>query len=368
MRTRTWILALMAGMAMPAHAIDAARAPHQAALGTHYVVLDAQDGDLTGDGRVETAVCYRASDETHGDVAGIALLGMRRGADVPLFHTQIEGLLCDGVRIEGHALVVTAYRAGDAKTAYTLKLVHKKNLHLRGEKGHVLTGATISSSPAMPGHLAKAALDGALSTSWAEDEEGTGIGARLTVTLPAAVRLGAVGITPGASVGRATYDAKNRPHRGSFAFRTAEDLSDDDSGLDFAALGVELLGERATFSLPNAPGVRYVPVDADGVREVEVRIDSVYLGSRDDDTHVLELEFVPRLRAADALKWATGKGAPHASTVPAKATGAQPAATPVEPAAAKAPPAQPAAQAPAKVRAEDKPAAKGEEDIFDDDF
>jgi hypothetical protein len=110
-----------------------------------------------------------------------------------------------------------------------------------------------------------------------------------------------VAIFGGHGGGQRSFFDHNRVHRGSIEARTAADLGDALAGIDFSELGIGAGGDRTEFTLENSPGVTYIRLDKKGVTELNVRIDSVYLGRRTDDTHIAEIEVVPTLELSETL-------------------------------------------------------------------
>jgi hypothetical protein len=98
-----------------------------------------------------------------------------------------------------------------------------------------------------------------------------------------------------------TYLESNRLYRGSIEVRTAADLGDEGAGIDFSDLGLDVGGDRREFTLENYPRLTYLRIDRKDVSELELRIDSVYLGRTRDDTHVAVIELVPRLNLRETL-------------------------------------------------------------------
>ncbi len=78
-------------------------------------------------------------------------------------------------------------------------------------------------------------------------------------------------------------------------------MGDESAGIDFADLGIDMGGDRIEFSLENRPEVRYLRVDKRDVKVIKLRIESVYLGNRRDDTHIAEFEIIPMLSLRETL-------------------------------------------------------------------
>lgn len=273
--------------------------PWLTALGTAFVVTDMSAGDLDGDGRDETVVCYRENLATTNQSSGVVVYAGKAPQQKPVFHVQLDATLCEKVRVNGRKLGVLL--ANNKQLTWT----YGEDLHFRGEKKSVIAPKAVRSSSTLSGHPAAKAFDNDLSTSWAEDASGTGIGQSITIQLDKGVDLGAVGIFCGDGSNQRAFFDHNRVHRGSIEAKTEADLGDTAAGFDFASLGIDAIGDRVEFDCENRPDVTYVTFNKRGVIELEVRIESVYLGDKRDDTHIAEIELVPRLVQSQTIDRAT---------------------------------------------------------------
>jgi len=295
--------------AAPSLAADDA-GPWLTALGAAFVVTDLSAGDLDGDGRDETVVCYRENLATTNQGSGVVVYAGRGPQQRPVFHAQLDGALCEKVRVSGRKLGVLLQ--GNKQLAWT----YGEDLHFRGEKKSLVTPKSVKASSSTGSANAPAkAFDNDLTTSWAEGADGTGIGQSITIQLDKAVDIGAIGIFCGEGANQRAFFDHNRVHRGSIEAKTEADLGDTSAGFDFASLGIDAIGDRIEFDCENRPEVTYVHLHKRGVVELEVRIESVYLGDKKDDTHIAEIELVPRLGQSQTLDRATvAKPRPESTT------------------------------------------------------
>ncbi len=296
------VLRPLAGLALAAIAAGAAGAaaasdngPWLAALSSTFVVVDMSTGDLDGDGKDETVVCYREDTGRTQQTSGVAVYTGRAPDLRPAFHVQLDEILCEKARVSGKKLGILLSERKQ------LVWTPGEELKLRGDKGGLYAGITAKASSSAPGSGPERAIDGDLNTVWAEGASGTGIGQTLTLTLPKPTDIGYVGIHSGSGAGsRAFFDA-NRIHRGSLRAKMEADVGDAAAGIDFSSLGIDAIGDRIEFTCENKPQILYIPVNRKGVVELQFRVESVYLGDKKDDTQVAEVEIVPLLGLADTI-------------------------------------------------------------------
>lgn len=306
--------ALQAPAAQAAVSAAAESSPWLSALSSAYVVVDTSTGDLDGDGRDETVVCYREDAGRTEQKSGIAVLSGRTPALRPVFHVQLE-VLCEKTRIQGRKLGILL--RGNKQLIWT----YGEELRFRGDRGSFMGQITVRGSSSMDWqHKAEKAFDGDLGTSWAEGEPGTGLGQTITLKLPRPIHVGAIGIYGGNGNSPGAFFDNNRIHRASLEAKTDADMGDASAGVDFASLGIDSMGDRIEFSCENKPQVSYVHVNQKSVLELELRIESVYLGDRKDDTHIAEIELVPLLPLSETLDKATPTKSGGVSLSPAPET------------------------------------------------
>jgi hypothetical protein len=296
-----FFLAPALAVGLPGRAATPENGPWLNALTTAYVLVDLQTGDLDGDGKPETAVCYRESLDNTNALSGIAILSPKGDVATPVFHVQLEPS-CEKVRINGRKLgILLATKTGEKKQ---LVWTYGTEIKFRGQ-GDRLSGSAVRATTSMPGNEPAKAFDGDLSTAWAEGKAGTGIGQSITIRFPRPTDVGALAVFGGDGTGKRGYLDNNRIHRGSVEAKTEADLGDVQAGIDFKTLGIESIGDRVEFELENRPEVKYLPIHKKGVVELQLRIDSVFLGDKRDDTRVAEIEIVPMLTLAETLDAAT---------------------------------------------------------------
>jgi hypothetical protein len=295
-----WVLVLSTSQAVRA----AENGPWLNALSTAYVIVDMQSGDLDSDGRDETAVCYRESLDGTGRSSGIVILRGKAGEARPVFHAVLDAVQCEKVRIQGKKLGILVEGAGQIGKRQLI-WSYGDEIKFNNDRGGFLDGARFESSSSIGGHKANAAFDGDLRTSWAEGADGTGIGQTLTIRFSKPTDVAAIAIFPGnAGAGEAFFD-HNRVHRASLETKSDADLGDSAAGVDFSTLGIDAIGDRLEVSFENRPQVTYVQVNRKAVMQIQVRVESVYLGDRRDETHIAEIEVVPLLGLSQTIDRST---------------------------------------------------------------
>jgi hypothetical protein len=314
---RAFVLALLLlptlSAAKDARGAQSDDGPWMAALQERFVVLDVTTGDLDGDGADETALCYE--DPTWTDHVGLVVLKRNRGSLSPVFHAVVE-LTCEKVKIASGRVGVQQEKGARGPPQVVWK--YGTQLVFAGAEGHPTRGTRATASSELSGGgvtLPAGTIDGNLATSWAEGASGTGIGETVTLRLPQKLHVAYIGVFGGHGGGERAFYDHNRIHRGSIKTQTADDLGDEDTGIDFADLGLEIGGDRLEFDIDNRPKLEYVRVDKKDVEQIELRIESVYLGQRRDDTHVAEIEIVPLLPIGQLVAApAVAKGNPTSPT------------------------------------------------------
>ena len=288
---------LLVGLALSGPATAASSAdngPWLNALTTAFVLLDLTTGDLNGDGKDDTVMCYRENLGRTDQGSGIAILSGVGNEAKPVFQVQLEGANCEKVRVNGRKLGILL--SGNKQLTWT----YGDEVRFRGDhsssvpnKAQVVIKDVTASSTLDAAHSAKNIIDNDLTTSWAESAAGTGIGELITVRFGRPADIAFIAIFTGDGSNQRAFFDKNRVHRGSIETKTAADLGDASAGIDFGSLGIDSIGDHVEFTCENKPQVTYVKVNKRDVVELELRIESVYLGDKRDDTSIAELEIVP---------------------------------------------------------------------------
>jgi len=113
------------------------------------------------------------------------------------------------------------------------------------------------------------AIDGLLTSCWAEAVKGSGVGEWVMLTFPGAIEVQRIGLDVGFDKDATLFAANNRVKRATIRFSTGESIE-----LDFA----------------DSRGMQVRDITAGETTLVTVVIDEVYPGSKYDDTSVAEIE------------------------------------------------------------------------------
>lgn len=330
--SRALPFALLLALALPAQAASSAdNGPWLNALTTAFVLLDLTTGDLNGDGRDDTVMCYRENLATTDQGSGIAILSGSGSEAKPVFQVQLDGANCEKVRINGRKLGILL--SGNKQLTWT----YGDEVRFRGDhsssvpnKAQVVIKEVTATSTLDAAHGPKMIIDNDLSTSWAEAAPGTGIGQMITVRFGRPSDIAFIAIYTGDGSNQRAFFDKNRVHRGSIETKTAADLGDTSVGIDFGSLGIDSIGDRVDFTCENKPQVTYVKVGRKDVMELSIRIDSVYLGDKKDDTHISEIHLVPQLDPQQTLDRAIDIKPKSTEAAPKTATSKVPAAPDID--------------------------------------
>lgn len=267
----------------------------QQAIEDSFAIQHTTTGDLNADGIAETIACYREDKSSGGRDSGIVIFQDGSAKDSPDFHVIMKGAACKKLKVKGNKLgMLTVRGATQEKVVWT----YGKEIIFTNEPSHPLHPDVIEMSAAddasRPGSLTPL-IDGNIDTSWAERSSGTGIGQTITVRFAFPMEVGYLAIYPGHGGGKRDFYAHNRVHRLSVTAQTQADLGDSDAELDFSDFGIDIGGDRTESVLPDTPKVTYVYIGKKDVKQLELRIDSVYLGKLKDETHIAEIEIVPTI-------------------------------------------------------------------------
>lgn len=263
-----------------------------------YQVTQTVEGDVDGDGTNDVLVTYRQVGEVEDLSGGILILRPLPTRWTVAYHGFFEKVYPKAISVEGrkiHFTFVGVAAAGDQN--YTVTWQYGNEFRFAGDKGYVTEKARASATSSLRDEgkeLSPAlVLDRDFSTGWSEGVEGTGVGESVTVSFAEPAGVGLVGIMPGNGARPKAWDDNNHIHRGRLVVELQSDLYDAESNVDFKRdLGLDFGGDKIDINFPNKQTVKYFEVAKKGVSNLKVEILSVYLGARNDDTYVSEIDIV----------------------------------------------------------------------------
>jgi hypothetical protein len=261
---------------------DVMTTPEAEALARDFRIVKMVALDVDGDGAPEPVLVF----QDPGNGGGLLVMKSGGSSYRQVACVYLEGHAPLDATLDGKDLAVTLERADRP-----LLLTPGRELAWRGGEGDPFARTRVSATSSLPGgaHGPGQAWDQDLSTSWAEGKDGTGIGEALVLEWPRPVAVGLLGIFSGAGPTAKEFKEANRMRRGVVEVRTTSDVGDDGANIDFADLGIASSGRKVEVSFGNKPEFRFARVTEEDVVKLTLRVESVYLGDRRDDTHVTEV-------------------------------------------------------------------------------
>lgn len=279
------------------------------AIEAEFVVTSVVESDFNGDAVMDHAIGYRTRGAATPE-GGLLILSSQAGSIRPVFHVFFEGTYAAELQAKDAKLEISLVKpglAGDEQVLLTWN--YGKDFFFNDEKESVLFGLQASASTTLRGGggYASNAIDNNLDTAWAEGVPGTGVGESLTLKLAHPIKLAMLGIFPGKSTDKKDFRRANRLNRGTLEIQTESDLGDESSALDFSDLGIDVGGETEELAFSNKPEIKFLQIQRRKAQNLIIKIDSVFLGDKDDDTYIAEVELVPLLSRSLTLDRAKKK-------------------------------------------------------------
>lgn len=270
----------------PAPQANRPNSPAVDAIARDYQLLNMVDGDVDGDGKLETFMLF--ADGKEG--SGVLVMGTHEGAVRYRGCVYLDGVVAQDVAVVGKDLTLQLLLDGVVKP-YVLTV--GKDVGLRGGEGDPVADAKVTASSEHKGGMntPARAVDQDVGTSWAEGSDGTGIGETLTFQFARPFALALVGVFPGDGRGLKEFKDANRVRHLSVEVQDPAQAGDEKAGIDFADLGITAHGARTEMKFANKPEMKFVRVSEEHAQKVILHVDAVYLGDKKDDTHIAEVAF-----------------------------------------------------------------------------
>ncbi len=291
------VLLLVVGPAVGARAEGAyKKSQYFRGITQKHVVTDVAEADLDGDGQDEVLICYRQPEDAVDQQGGILILqGEPRDYRVA-WHAMFEKAYPVKVKASGPAVTFALVKKGSGEeTKLERTLVRGKDFFFRDEEGSPFAGVKVKASSTLKrdGVSPEMVFDRDLRTGWAEGADGTGVDESITLEFAKPVDLAMIGVLHGNFKGKRYWLDNNRLHRAEVTVETKADRYDTASDVDFSQdLGLGLYGDRVELSFSNRPVMRYFELDKRSTLSLEIKITSVLLGEKNDDTYVAEVDLV----------------------------------------------------------------------------
>lgn len=248
--------------------------------------------DLDLDGMQEVVVCYRSLKAPMD--GGLLVLNNQKKEAKVLWHVAFENHFPESVSSNGAVLTVELLHSKNG-TKLRKAWVHGEDYFFRGAQGDPFAKMTITASSTLraDGISVAHVFDGDLKSSWAEGDSGTGVSESLSFEFAAPMDLAMIGVLHGNFKGKRAWHDNNRIHRAEVTLETHAERYDKDSDVNFEKdLGLSLYGDRVDLTFSNRPVMHYARLNKRDVISLEIRISSVLMGEKTDDTHVAEIDFV----------------------------------------------------------------------------
>ena len=262
-------------------------------------LIDEARGDIDGDGRKETAICYRLPSEMRaslalpGDAGGLVVFAGNERIERPVFHTIFSDAVCEQLELSRGSLAFRSPQPENVQQTTPYRWTYRKDFYFAGDEKTMLS-ASVAQNPADTVSLLSL-QDGRLQTGWSVSEGSTGVGQKLRMRFPVPVRIGLIGVFGGVGSSRTEYRKHNRLHRISIQAKSANQQGAANA-------------KRQMALLEDAPRVSYVVPPLAGVpmSRLEIRVEGVHLGKSVNDTKVGELEIVPIMELRSGVGVAGG--------------------------------------------------------------
>ena len=299
------VVALMAPAVSQADDQDLQNNLFYRAIASQNTITQVVQADINNDNHNETLVGYRESGAAnHQQGGGLLILGKSGSQYKVLWHALFEGLYPKSISASGDALTIDFVQPGQKEERiFPRTLIRGRDFFLRTDEGSPLYKAKVSASSTLNKNTAPAnVLDGRLDTAWAEGAEGTGVDEELKIEFRKPVDLGLIGVLPGNYKSMRDWTDNNRLNRVGVTVETSSDRFDAESAVDFGKdLGIGMYGDRIELNFTNKPVMHYFKLDKRSVVSVNLKITSVLLGEKHDDTSISEIDFAELIPAQRLL-------------------------------------------------------------------
>lgn len=290
-----WLLVATPAVALTAEG-DFKKSQYYRGITAHHVVTDTLEADVDGDGQSEVLICYREPEDAVDQQGGVLILQGESRAYRVAWHAMFEKAYPVKVKAAGRALTFSLVLKGSGEEAKLDRtLVKGKDFFFRDEDESPFAGVKVKATSTLKqdGVRPENIFDRNLKTGWAEGADGTGVDEGITLEFAKPANMALIGVLHGNYRGKRYWLENNRLHRAEVTVETKADRYDTDSDVDFSQdLGLGLYGDRVELSFTNRPIMRYFELEKRQALSLEIKITSVLLGEKYDDTYLTEVDLV----------------------------------------------------------------------------
>ena len=253
-------------------------------LAARYRILDVQEGDLDGDGTREYVAAF-ASRKKGCQRGGFLVLAQRYGKFRVEWAGLYEHAAPESFSVQGSSIAATVAGPGGRKK---VALAYGKDFVYRGDKQSPFAGMKIRASSQVAANL----LDGDPDTVWCTAAVGTGAGEWVEVEFAKPVDIGIVGVLGGDARGKQQWKDSNRLFRFEVSAESASDRTAIVEDTDITSmLKLPSTGKKLNAVAKDRRRTKWVEVRTREALAVKVQASSVYLGEKNDDLYLSELDF-----------------------------------------------------------------------------
>ncbi len=319
MRPRALVASLVVSSFALAEAADSKTAgvvkktPQIRGIRARYKLVSIEEGDLDGDGSREVVAAFKPRRE--GRKRGGFIIVQQRGGKyrtiwAAIFpHSYPESLSVEKDTLRAQMVTPSGKNAIALRYAKHFRFFQDKESPFKAVK------ATVSSTLKAPRGTPidpKNLLDGDPDTVWAEGAIGTGAGEWIELEFPRPSPLGLIGLIGGDFRSPKHWMDSNRLHRFTVTVETEADRKTTVEDIDLTReLRLPSTGKRVTAKTKDIRRTKWVEIAHRDIVAARMEVSSVYLGDKNDDLFVTEIDFAellpdPTGRETDLVEESSG--------------------------------------------------------------
>ena len=273
------------------------KVPEIRGIRARYRLVGLAEADLDGDGVRELIGAFKPRRENRKRGGFIVLSqhgGKYRTAWAGLFPASYpETLTVDRDTIRADVLTPTGRSRVQLRYGTDFSFFTDKSSPFANPKVSV---SSILKAPRGTTIAAQNLVDGDPMTAWAEGAMGTGAGEWIQIDFAKPVNLGMLGVIGGDYRSEQNWQDSNRLHRFEITTETPEDRTTTVEDIDLTReLRLPSMGRRILAKTKDIRRTKWVEVRRKNIVSVKLVATSVYLGDKNDDLFISEVEFAELL-------------------------------------------------------------------------